>query len=209
MSDAAAIAQVAPPAVVASAEARAQLLFLLQLAYSGELGAARAYAGHRVALKKRDQRLALGKILRDEIHHRHCILRMLAELGSAPSARRERKMDLVGKAISFFCFVGGWFLPMYGAGLLESQNIREYEHAARLAHVAGLEHLVPELLEMAEVEWDHERFFREQAQSHWLWRWMRHWTVPPPRAAIRSGFAAFFASESRQVEPVHAPWLVR
>jgi hypothetical protein len=209
MSDAAAIAKAAPAPALASVEAKAQLVFLLQLAYSGELGAARAYAGHRVALKKPDQRRALGKILRDEIRHRRCILRMLSALDSAPSARRERKMDLVGKAISAFCFVGGWFFPMYGAGLLESQNIREYEHAARLAHVAGLEHLVAELLEMAEVEWDHERFFREQAQSHWLWRWMRHWPVPPPRAAIRGTFTAFAASGSREVQPVHAPWLVR
>lgn len=189
--------------------ARAELVFLLQLAYSGELGAARAYAGHRVSLSDRSQRAALYKILRDEIRHRQCILRMLSELGSAPSERRERKMDLVGRAISFFCFVGGWFLPMYGAGKLESQNIREYEHAARLAHVAGLTSYEHGLLEMAEVECDHERFFREQAQTHFLWRLMPHWPVPAPREAIRATFTRFVESGSVAIEPVRAPWLVR
>jgi hypothetical protein len=189
--------------------ARGQLLFLLQLAYSGELGAARAYAGHRVALSVPFQRAQLGKILRDELRHRRCILRMLKAMGSGPDARRERKMNLIGRAISFFCFVGGWFLPMWGAGKLESQNIREYEHAARLAHVAGLTQFVPDLLEMAEVEWDHERFFREQSQTHFLWRFMPLWVVPPPRPAIRTAFAQFVAAGAHEVEPVFAPWLVR
>jgi hypothetical protein len=209
MSEAAATVDRPNVAVEDSAAARGVLIFLLQLAYSGELGAARAYAGHRVSLKDPEQRRALGKILRDELKHRQCIVGMLTSLGSAPDARRERKMNRVGWAISFFCFVGGWFLPMWGAGKLEAQNIREYEHAARLAHVAGLDELVEELLEMAEVEWDHERFFREQAQRHWLWRWMPRWTVPPPRPEIRATFAQFVASGARTIEPVHVPWLVR
>jgi|SRR2546428_1002023 len=188
--------------------ARAQLVFLLQLAYSGELGAARAYAGHSASLRNRAERAQLRTILRDEIRHRRCLRRMIAELGSAPDRRREAKMDRVGRSISLFCRVGGWFFPMYGAGRLESQNIREYEHAARLAAVAGCERYVEELLVMAEVEWDHERFFREKASSHPLWRVMPHWTVPPPRASIRESFAAFLAGE-RPIEPVVAPWLVR
>jgi hypothetical protein len=205
----AAVQGVSPAVSTAAARARETLQYLLQLAYSGELGAARAYAGHRVALSHPAQRQALGKILRDEIHHRHCILRMMTELGVGPSRRRERKMDLVGKLISFFCFVGGWFLPMWGAGKLESQNIKEYEHAARLAQVAGLTHLVDELLEMAEVEWDHERFFREQAQRHVLWRVMPRWQFPPPREEIRASFARFVTSGTTEVEPVVAPWIVR
>jgi len=190
-------------------QARAEFIYLLQLAYSGELGAARAYAGHRASLRNPQERRSLGKILRDELVHRHCILAMLRELGSAPEPRRERKMNKVGRAISLFCFLGGWFFPMWGAGRLESQNIREYEHAARLAQVAGLSHFIDRLLEMAEVEWDHELFFRTQAQRHWLWRWMPHWVIPPPREEIRTAFASFVASGSREVERVHAPWIVR
>jgi rubrerythrin len=188
--------------------ARAHLVFLLQLAYSGELGAARAYAGHADSLRDPSERAEVRRICRDEIRHRRCLRRMLASLGAAPEPRRESKMNLVGKSISFFCHVGGWFFPMYGAGRLESQNIREYEHAARLAAVAGCDEFIEELLVMAEVEWDHERFFREKASSHPLWRLVPHWPVPAPRSSIRDSFAAFLAGD-RPIEPVIAPWLVR
>ncbi|HET7291655.1 MAG TPA: ferritin-like domain-containing protein [Vicinamibacteria bacterium] len=72
-----------------SDEARAgraldELRFLLQLAYSGELGAIRAYLGHRHAAKDRVERAELMTIIRDEVRHRHCLLEMLARLGSAP-----------------------------------------------------------------------------------------------------------------------------
>jgi hypothetical protein len=71
-----------------------------------------------------------------------------------------------------------------------------------------LPHLVPVLLELAEVEWDHERYFREQASSHWLWKVMPHWQQPKPRAAIRSEFERY-AAGPRQVELVRAPWFIR
>lgn len=199
----------APPADELAARARRELTFLLKLAYSGELGAARAYAGHRAALSDPAEKASLAKILRDELRHRTCVLSMLDALGAAPDPRRERKLDRVGRAISAFCHVGGWFFPMYGAGKLEAQNIREYEHAARLAHVGGCPSFVEELLVMAEVEWDHERFFRENASRHVLWRVTPHWPVPPPRDAIRETFTAFVAAGARTVEPVRAPWLVR
>src|SRR5213594_3105558 len=132
--------------------ARIQLARLLQLAYSGELAAARAYLGHRHSLTDRVERAELWAIICDEVRHRTCLLDMLSELGTVPDPARERKMERVGRAISRFCQVGGWFFPMYGAGRLESQNIREYELAARLAAVAGCDSLIEEFLVMAEVE---------------------------------------------------------
>jgi len=186
-----------------------QLRLLLSAAYSGELGAARAYAGHRWALRGRPEWHDVTRILKDELHHRHVLLRMLAELGSAPDPSREAKLNRVGTAISLFSRIGGWFLPMYGAGMLEAQNIREYEHAARLAHLAGQQRFVSPLLELAEVEWDHEVFFRTQAASHPLWRVMPHWKVPPPRESIRQRFAEFEAGSEAQLAPVRLPLLVR
>jgi hypothetical protein len=189
--------------------ARGQLAFLLQLAYSGELAATRAYLGHRHSLRDREERAQLTKIIHDELRHRRCLLGQLRELGAAPLPARERKMELVGRFIAAFCQVGGWFLPMYGAGRLEAQNIREYEAAARLALVAGLPHFVDALLEMAEVEWDHERLFRGKASRHLFWHVIPAWALPPPREAIRASFEAFAASPDQPLEVVRAPWLVR
>ena len=189
--------------------AREQLTFLLQLAYSGELAATRAYLGHHRSLRDPPERAELATIVRDEIRHRHCVLDQLGELGASPLPERERKMARVGMAISRFCLVGGWFFPMYGAGRLESQNIREYEAAARFALEAGLPHFVDPLLEMAEVEWDHEHYFRTKAASHALWRLVPHWPAPPPRAAIRGTFTEFERARERPLHVVRAPWLVR
>lgn len=118
-------------------------------------------------------------------------------------------MERVGRFIAAFCQVGGWFSPMYGAGRLEAQNVREYETAARLALVAGHSSFIEPLLEMAEVEWDHERYFRSHASSHPLWRVMPHWRAPPPRETIRASFAEFEKSPERPVHVVRPPWLVR
>lgn len=186
-----------------------QLRFLLQLAYSGELAAIRAYLGHRHSLRDRAERAEIAKIVRDEVRHRHCLLELLAELGSAPDPFRERKMESVGRAISAFCQVGGWFFPMYGAGRLEAQNIREYEVAARLALAAGRPTLVEPLLEMAEVEWDHEHYFRGKVLAHPLRHVLRPWPAPPARARIRESFREHERAGERPVIVVRAPWLVR
>jgi len=189
--------------------ARQQLTFLLQLAYSGELAATRAYIGHRRSLRDSTERAELEKIIRDEVRHRHCLLDQLAELGSSPAPSRERKMERVGRAISTFCQVGGWFFPTYGAGHLEAQNIREYEAAARLALVAGLDHFIDPLLDMAEVEWDHEHYFRTKASSHPLWRLVPKWPAPPGRDRIRASLEEYERARDRPVQVVRAAWLVR
>ena len=198
------------PAALEAVEAAAlrELTLLLQLAYSGERGAALAYLGHARTLRGAE-RAEVARIAREEAHHRRCLRRMLHGLGGAPSPRRERKLTRIGHAIAAFCRVGGWFFPMYGAGRLEAQNVREYELAARLAHQAGRADLVEPLLVMAEVEWDHERYFRAKAAAHPLWRVVPHWRAPPPREAVRSDFAAFLAVGPAPVQRVRVPLLVR
>lgn len=198
----------APDPDLPSAFARAQLGFLLQLAYSGERGAARAYVGHAASLRDPRERREVRRILRDEVRHRLALRRMMAELGFAADARRERKLDRIGKTISLFSRLGGYFLPMYGAARLECQNIGEYEHAARLAVCAGQLRMADELLELAEVEWDHELFFRSCESRHPLWRVMPHWPAPAPRASIRERFAHFLEGD-RPISRVIAPWLIR
>jgi hypothetical protein len=38
---------------------------------------------------------------------------------------------------------------------------------------------------MAEVEWDHERFFRTKAAGHRLCRLIPLWSALPPRESLR------------------------
>lgn len=66
------------------------------------------------------------------------------------------------------CYVSGWFLPMYFAGRLESQNSLEYEEAAVFAKQLGMDECVDDLLDMARVEVEHEEFFRKTVAGHWM-----------------------------------------
>ena len=176
---------------------RGELVTLLQMAYSGERAAAYAYLGHRASLRRpkhADDRAMLTTVLVEEIQHRRAVRRMLRELGAEPDPRRERKMQLIGRTIGAACAVSGWFAAMYGAGRLESRNVVEYEIAARLAHRAGLEAMAEQLLELAEVEWDHELRFRQRAESHRLWKVVPHWKQPPAREQIRRTYTEFVDS---------------
>jgi hypothetical protein len=96
---------------------------------------------------------------------------------------------LIGKTIALLCRIGGWYVPMYGAGRLESHNVKEYEDAADLAVACVHPEFVECLLEMAEVEWDHEAYFRGKVESHWLRHVIRVWAAIPPKSAIRTDFA--------------------
>jgi hypothetical protein len=84
--------------------------------------------------------------------------------------------------------VAGWLAPMYGAGKLERRNIEEYETAARLAMAASHPEFVDCLLGMAEVEWEHEAYFRSRVLSHRLARLLPIWPAPPPKQEIRASF---------------------
>jgi rubrerythrin len=169
-------------------ESRENLIALLQLAYSGELAAAYAYRGHWKSVRDPDQRAAIHKIEEDEWRHRQLVGEMLASLESAPNPAREQRAHKIGRVLGFLCHVMGWLAPMYGAGRLESRNIREYETAAQHARACNRNDLVDCLLEMAEVEWDHENYFRNRVAEHTFGRLLPIWKQPPPKASIRRSF---------------------
>lgn len=171
-----------------AAVARRNLVALLQLAHSGELAATLAYEGHAASVKDPVERDEITAIKDQEIDHRVRVRAMLDVLGVAPDARRERRLRRIGRTVSAFCHVGGWFGPMYGAAKLEHKNVGEYGRAAHFAMQAGHPELVDDLVDMAEVEWDHELYFRSKAASHWLWRFFPKWEPPPPRDSIRHAF---------------------
>jgi rubrerythrin len=167
---------------------RAQLIAILQLAYSGELAAGYAYRGHWHSVSDPEERRSIKKIEDEEWHHRKLVGEMLESLGAGPNKVREVRATVVGRVLGVLCHVSGWFAPMYGAGKLESRNIVEYETAARHALACGRDDLIDCLLTMAEVEWEHEKYFRSCVLRH---RWSRRvsvWPEPPPKEAIRASF---------------------
>lgn len=165
-----------------------QLINLLQMAYSAELAAAYAYRGHWHSVRNPDEKTSIKKIEDEEWHHRRLAGDMLAKLNARPNRFKEVKAVVIGRVLAVLCHLSGWLAPMYGAGRLESRNIREYETAARYAHHSGHESFVDCLLSMAEVEWEHELYFRSRVATH---RWAARlpvWLQPPPKENIRLSF---------------------
>jgi rubrerythrin len=169
--------------------ARRRLVEILQHAHAGELAAGHAYRGHAASVSDPEEKARIRAIEDEEWVHRKNVGKMLAALGAGPDPARERKLHAIGRTIAFLCRIGGWYVPMYGAGRLESHNVKEYEDAADLAVASGRPEFVPCLLEMAEVEWEHEAYFRGKVESHWLHRVIRVWPAIPPKESIRAGFA--------------------
>ena len=95
-----------------------------------------------------DERARIKQIEDEEWHHRELVGGMLEKLEAHPNKQREIRSLLLGRVLGFLCHLMGWFAPMYGAGRLESRNIREYETAARYERDCGREEFVDCLLTM-------------------------------------------------------------
>jgi rubrerythrin len=184
--------------MIRSGDDLADLILILQLAYSGERSAAYAYRGHWNSVRDSAERTRIQTIENEEWHHRELVGGMLRDLQSRPDDRREWRAVLIGRVLQALCHVSGWFAPMYGAGKLESRNIKEYEDAARFAWGCGHAEFVECLLAMAEVEWEHEQYFREKVLSHPLRRLLPIWPLPPPKEHIRASFAQETGTEAGQ-----------
>ena len=164
------------------------LAAILRLAYSGELAAAHAYRGHWRSVSNPAERAHIKEIEEEEWQHRRQVGEMLRAMGASPSKFREARAFLIGRTLGLLCHISGWLAPMYGAGKLESRNVREYEDAARYAWACGRREWVDCLLTMAEVEWEHEKYFRVCVLSHWLGERLPIWPAPAPKDSIRSTF---------------------
>ena len=136
------------------------------------------------------ERERIRAIEAEEWHHRELVGAMLRELGARPKRRREAIFYCIGKFIAGFCHVGGWFFPIYGAGYLERHNIIEYEDAAMYAAACGHDEIIDCLLTMAEVEWEHENYFRGRVTGHHLLRLFRLWDAAPAKETIRAGYSS-------------------
>jgi hypothetical protein len=170
-------------------ENRARLIRQLQNAYSGELAAAFAYRGHWHSVSDAGERTRIHQIEVEEWHHRDLVGGLLRDLGAKPRRMRETVFYVIGRVLGVMCHVSGWFAPMYGAGRLERHNIVEYEDAAQFAQACGREDFIDCLLTMAEVEWEHELYFRSRVMGHRLLRWIKVWDPAPPKETIRAKFS--------------------
>ncbi len=177
-------------------DSRQKLISLLQLAYSGELAAAYAYRGHWQSVSDKEEADAIRNIEEDEWRHRKLVGEMLTSLGSGPNQRRELRATIIGRTLGLGCHLAGWLAPMYGAGRLESRNVKEYETAARHARDCGRVEFIDCLLEMAEVEWEHESYFRSRVLSHRLGRRLSLWPQPAPKETIRLAFESERSDDS-------------
>ena len=175
--------------IVAVSDAdRRGLIRELQHAYSGELAAGFAYAGHWRSCRDPEERASIRQIEEEEHHHRQLVGDILRDLGAKPLPIREAVFFAIGRVLGALCHVSGRFLPMYGAGRLESRNIVEYERAVVYALGCGREDLIERLLGMAEVEWEHEYYFRHRVIGHRMLRLFPLWVVPPAKETIRSKY---------------------
>lgn len=166
---------------------RERLILILQRAYSGELGAALAYRGHWKSVKDSSERERIQIIEEEEWIHRGRVGEMLVSLDSAPVRFKEIRLRITGRMIGLACHLIGWFLPMYFAGRIESSNVEEYLAAARHARALSLAGFESDLLHMAEVERQHEKFFLEKVAGHWmlpLAAKLFNWGLPDPGSLV-------------------------
>jgi demethoxyubiquinone hydroxylase (CLK1/Coq7/Cat5 family) len=148
--------------------AKANLIRILQNAHAGELAAAYAYRGHWKSLRESSEKQEIKKIEEEEWEHRRCIEKWLAHFEAKPRALREAAFWTIGRTLGVTCFVSGWFMPMYFAGRLESQNVQEYVEAAKWARELEMEDCVELMMEMSDTEQRHEDFFKAVVQKHKL-----------------------------------------
>jgi rubrerythrin len=147
-------------------KARRKLIRILQNAHAGELAAAFAYRGHWKSLKNSAEKEQIKKIEAEEWRHRENVRKWLDELGGEPNVFLEKIFWTVGRGLGFACRVSGWFLPMYFAGRLESQNVREYVEAANFAKELEMPKCFEDMMEMSRTENEHEEFFRRTVAAH-------------------------------------------
>ncbi|MBT1701104.1 hypothetical protein KK083_29700 [Fulvivirgaceae bacterium PWU4] len=142
-----------------------ELIDLLQQAYSAEKAAAFAYQGHAASLKTEEEKKAVHQIEIDEWNHRHEVLAIMKQYEVPVSKYYELRFHIIGKMISWSCFVIGRFMPFYFAGRLESGNVCEYFRMKQFFNTMGITEHDTVLYEMGIKEKEHEVYFAERVSN--------------------------------------------
>jgi hypothetical protein len=136
-----------------------KLVELLQKAYSGEKAAAFAYQGHAGSVSNEEEKIAIRQIEMDEWNHRSSVLQIMNQYEIPVSKFHEIKFHIIGKVISYSCYVIGWFMPFFFAGRLESGNVCEYFRMMQYFHELNILEHNEILFEMGIKEKEHEVYF--------------------------------------------------
>lgn len=147
---------------------QATLVDLLQQAYSAEKAAAFAYQGHAGSVRDKIEKIAIRQIELDEWNHRQEVLEIMKQYGIPVSKFYEFRFHVIGKIISWSCYVIGWFMPFYFAGKLESGNVCEYFRMKQYFNELGIREHDDILYEMGIKEKEHEVYFAEQIKNNRL-----------------------------------------
>ena len=142
-----------------------ELIDLLKQAYSAEKAAAFAYQGQAGSVKDPEAKKAIRQIEIEEWNHREEVLRIMNKYGIPISKYYELRFHIVGKIISFSCYVIGWFMPYFFAGKLESGNVCEYFRMMHFFHSLGITQHDKVLYEMGIKEKEHEVYFLSQIKN--------------------------------------------
>ncbi len=135
------------------------LVQLLQMAYSAEKAAAFAYQGHAGSVKSIEEKKAIQQIEQDEWNHRKEVWAIMQQYHIPVSRYYEIRFHIIGKIISYSCYVIGWFMPYFFAGKLESGNVCEYFRMMQFFHELGITQHNDVLYEMGMKEKEHEVYF--------------------------------------------------
>ncbi len=148
--------------------ARKKLIHLLQNAHAGERAAAIAYSRNWRILKNAEEIATIKQIEIDEWRHRDELREILVKLQAKPRVLREFVFLTIGTVISFGCYFCRRFFALFFAGILERNNVEEYQEAFELAKIIGLKEFMPCFFAMKETEILHEQILREMVSNHWL-----------------------------------------
>ncbi len=137
----------------------------LRMAYSAEKAAAFAYQGHAGSVNNKDEKQAIHQIEIDEWNHRSEVFKIMKQYNIPVSKFYEVRFYIIGKIISYSCYVIGWFMPFYFAGKLESGNVCEYFRMIHHFHEIRITEHDQVLYEMGIKEKEHEVYFLEKIKS--------------------------------------------
>jgi demethoxyubiquinone hydroxylase (CLK1/Coq7/Cat5 family) len=142
-------------------EERAKLIHMLRIAHAIEVGAYHAYEGHWRTIKptSNPRRLDIRIIQMEELGHRASLLAMLRLLNARQSFFLDFAMWMVGCGVTYACYVSPKFATDWGAKIMETFAVAQYDTLAALANRNGLFEMARILSAMEVAEKRHEEFF--------------------------------------------------